>query len=156
MRRVTTLLQGFNTEQATLRLVMRGVSPALLRPVEVEERDGREADVMRRTLEATRVQLRTQQAERMRCERELRLLRSKVDGLKAAGDAAVAARTVAEEQLDVQKVAAQAMMQSKRVWAMIWPMAAQAAIGSTPTRAMIPSMAVMAMTSPPQPMPITI
>jgi sodium transport system permease protein len=39
MRRVTTLLQGFNTEQATLRLVMRGVSPALLRPVEVEERD---------------------------------------------------------------------------------------------------------------------
>jgi sodium transport system permease protein len=39
VRRVTTLLQGFNTEQATLRLVMRGVSPAMLRPVEVEERD---------------------------------------------------------------------------------------------------------------------
>jgi sodium transport system permease protein len=37
--RVNTLLQGFNTEQATLRLVMRGVSPAMLRPVEVEERD---------------------------------------------------------------------------------------------------------------------
>jgi sodium transport system permease protein len=39
VRRLTALLQGFNTEQATLRLVMRGVSPALLRPVEVEERD---------------------------------------------------------------------------------------------------------------------
>ncbi len=39
VRRVTNLLQGFNTEQATLRLVMRGVSPALLRPVDVEERD---------------------------------------------------------------------------------------------------------------------
>ena len=39
VRRLTTLLQGFSTEQATLRLVMRGVSPALLRPVEVEERD---------------------------------------------------------------------------------------------------------------------
>jgi sodium transport system permease protein len=39
VRRVSMLLQGFNTEQATLRLVMRGVSPALLRPVEVEERD---------------------------------------------------------------------------------------------------------------------
>ncbi len=37
--RVTTLLRGFNTEQATLRLVMRGVSPAMLQPVEVEERD---------------------------------------------------------------------------------------------------------------------
>ena len=92
---------------------MRGLGPGGLGPgsVEVEERDGREADVMRRTLEATRVQLRTQQAERMRCERELRLLRSKVDGLKAAGDAAAAAKGVAEEQLDVQKVAAQAMMQ---------------------------------------------
>jgi sodium transport system permease protein len=39
VRRVQQLLQGFNTEQATLRLVMRGVSPAMLRPVEVEERD---------------------------------------------------------------------------------------------------------------------
>ncbi len=39
VRRVTGLLQGFNTEQATLRLVMRGVSPAMLRPVDVEERD---------------------------------------------------------------------------------------------------------------------
>jgi sodium transport system permease protein len=39
VRRLTTLLQGFSTEQATLRLVMRGVSPALLRPLEVEERD---------------------------------------------------------------------------------------------------------------------
>ncbi len=37
--RVQQLLQGFSTEQATLRLVMRGVSPAMLRPVEVEERD---------------------------------------------------------------------------------------------------------------------
>ncbi|MFM7507423.1 MAG: ABC transporter permease, partial [Rubrivivax sp.] len=39
VQRVARLLQGFNTEQATLRLVMRGVSPALLRPVEVQERD---------------------------------------------------------------------------------------------------------------------
>jgi sodium transport system permease protein len=39
VRRIQNLLQGFNTEQATLRLVMRGVSPAMLRPVEVEERD---------------------------------------------------------------------------------------------------------------------
>ncbi len=39
VRRVMQLLQGFNTEQATLRLVLRGVSPALLQPVEVEERD---------------------------------------------------------------------------------------------------------------------
>ena len=39
VRRVLTLLEGFNTEQATLRLVMRGVSPAMLRPVEVETRD---------------------------------------------------------------------------------------------------------------------
>jgi sodium transport system permease protein len=39
VRRITTLLRGFGTEQATLRLVMRGVSPALLQPVEVEERD---------------------------------------------------------------------------------------------------------------------
>lgn len=39
VRRVTALLQGFGNEQATLRLVMRGVSPALLRPVDVAERD---------------------------------------------------------------------------------------------------------------------
>ncbi|MFN9746684.1 MAG: ABC transporter permease [Betaproteobacteria bacterium] len=39
VQRLARLLQGFNTEQATLRLVMRGVSPALLRPVEVQERD---------------------------------------------------------------------------------------------------------------------
>ena len=31
VRRVTQLLQGFSTEQATLRLMLRGVSPALLR-----------------------------------------------------------------------------------------------------------------------------
>jgi sodium transport system permease protein len=37
--RVTTLLRGFNSEQATLRLVMRGVSPALLQPVDLQERD---------------------------------------------------------------------------------------------------------------------
>lgn len=39
MRRVSALLQSFGNEQATLRLVMRGVSPALLRPVDVAERD---------------------------------------------------------------------------------------------------------------------
>lgn len=38
-RRVVQLLQAFNTEQATLRLVLRGVSPAVLQPVAVEERD---------------------------------------------------------------------------------------------------------------------
>lgn len=37
--RLQRLLQGFNTEQATLRLVLRGVAPALLEPVKVEERD---------------------------------------------------------------------------------------------------------------------
>ena len=37
--RVVALLQGFNREQATLRLAMRGVSPALLQPLQVEERD---------------------------------------------------------------------------------------------------------------------
>ncbi len=37
--RVRSLLRGFNSEQATLRLVMRGVSPVLLQPVEVEDRD---------------------------------------------------------------------------------------------------------------------
>jgi sodium transport system permease protein len=39
VQRVHALLQGFGTEQATLRLVMRGVSPALLRPVDVADRD---------------------------------------------------------------------------------------------------------------------
>jgi sodium transport system permease protein len=39
VRRVLTLLRGFSSEQATLRLVMRGVSPGLLAPVEVAERD---------------------------------------------------------------------------------------------------------------------
>ena len=39
VQRVRALLQGFGTEQATLRLVMRGVSPALLRPVDVADRD---------------------------------------------------------------------------------------------------------------------
>ena len=38
-RRIAALLAGFNSEQAALRLVMRGVSPALVRPVEVAERD---------------------------------------------------------------------------------------------------------------------
>ena len=37
--RVSALLRGFNSEQATLRLVMRGVSPALLQPVDLQERD---------------------------------------------------------------------------------------------------------------------
>jgi sodium transport system permease protein len=37
--RLQRLLQGFNTEQATLRLVLRGVSPALLEAVTIEERD---------------------------------------------------------------------------------------------------------------------
>ena len=37
--RVTSLLRGFNSEQATLRLVMRGVSPALLQPIDLQERD---------------------------------------------------------------------------------------------------------------------
>lgn len=38
-RAVAQLLQGFNQEQATLRLVMRGVSPGLLQVVRVQEQD---------------------------------------------------------------------------------------------------------------------
>lgn len=37
--RVLALLRGFNQEQATLRLVMRGVAPAALEATRVEERD---------------------------------------------------------------------------------------------------------------------
>ena len=37
--RITRLLQGFNQEQATLRLALRGVSPSLLQPLQIEERD---------------------------------------------------------------------------------------------------------------------
>ena len=36
---VLRLLRAFNQEQATLRLAVRGVSPALLEPMRVEERD---------------------------------------------------------------------------------------------------------------------
>lgn len=41
--RVLALLRGFNQEQATLRLALRGVSPSLLEAVQVEERDLAEA-----------------------------------------------------------------------------------------------------------------
>ena len=37
--RIVQLLQGFNREQAGLRLAFRGVAPSLLQPVQVEERD---------------------------------------------------------------------------------------------------------------------
>jgi len=37
--RITQLLRGFNQEQAALRLAFRGVSPAMLQPVQIEERD---------------------------------------------------------------------------------------------------------------------
>ncbi|WP_284618442.1 ABC transporter permease [Aquabacterium humicola] len=37
--RVVRLLQGFGQEQALLRLAWRGVAPALLQPVQIEERD---------------------------------------------------------------------------------------------------------------------
>ncbi|WP_395701639.1 ABC transporter permease [Aquabacterium sp.] len=37
--RLTRLLMGFGQEQATLRLAWRGVTPALLQPLQVEERD---------------------------------------------------------------------------------------------------------------------
>jgi sodium transport system permease protein len=37
--RVQRLLQGFAQEQLTLRLVLRGIAPALLEPLRVEERD---------------------------------------------------------------------------------------------------------------------
>lgn len=37
--RLARLLQGFNAEQATLRLAWRGVSPAMVHPVTVDERD---------------------------------------------------------------------------------------------------------------------
>jgi sodium transport system permease protein len=39
MQRVMALLQGFNRERGMLRLMVRGVSPALLQPVEVQQRD---------------------------------------------------------------------------------------------------------------------
>jgi sodium transport system permease protein len=39
MRRVVQLLEGFNREQAALRLAVRGVSPAALQAMQVEERD---------------------------------------------------------------------------------------------------------------------
>jgi len=39
MGRVNRLLQGFGQEQAMLRLALRNVAPALLQPVQVEERD---------------------------------------------------------------------------------------------------------------------
>lgn len=37
--RVLALLAGFNQEQATLRLALRGIAPALVSPVQVEKRD---------------------------------------------------------------------------------------------------------------------
>jgi sodium transport system permease protein len=37
--RLTRLLQGFGQEQAMLRLAWRGVAPALLQPLQIEERD---------------------------------------------------------------------------------------------------------------------
>jgi sodium transport system permease protein len=37
--RLTRLLQGFAQEQLTLRLAWRGLSPALLQPIQVEQRD---------------------------------------------------------------------------------------------------------------------
>lgn len=37
--RITQLLQGFNREQAGLRLAFRGVAPSLLQPMQIEERD---------------------------------------------------------------------------------------------------------------------
>ncbi|HSW08845.1 ABC transporter permease [Aquabacterium sp.] len=37
--RLTRLLQGFGQEQAMLRLALRGVAPALVQPVRMEERD---------------------------------------------------------------------------------------------------------------------
>lgn len=39
MGRLMRLLQGFGQEQAVLRLAWRGVSPALLQPLQLEERD---------------------------------------------------------------------------------------------------------------------
>jgi sodium transport system permease protein len=37
--RIVRVLEGFNREQATLRLAVRGVSPALLQAMEIDERD---------------------------------------------------------------------------------------------------------------------
>jgi len=39
VRRLTRLLNGYNQEQATLRLAVRGVAPAALEAVQIEERD---------------------------------------------------------------------------------------------------------------------
>ena len=71
----------------------------------------RDLDLARRTVEAQRTQLRTQQAEHLKCSRELRALKGKIDSLKAASEAARQGQLQAEESLSVQKVAAQAMMQ---------------------------------------------
>jgi sodium transport system permease protein len=38
-RRINGLLRGFNREQSMLRLAVRGVAPATLEPIQVEERD---------------------------------------------------------------------------------------------------------------------
>ena len=55
--------------------------------------------------------MRTQHAEHQRTERELRSVKTRIDGLKSACEAALAARQHAEETLNVQKVAGQAMLQ---------------------------------------------
>ena len=39
VRRIQRLLQGFNQERAMLQLAVRGVSPAMLEAVQIEERD---------------------------------------------------------------------------------------------------------------------
>lgn len=39
LHRLNRLLQGYNQEQATLRLMVRGVSPAALKAIDVQERD---------------------------------------------------------------------------------------------------------------------
>lgn len=80
-------------------------------PEEGSERYMRDLDTARRTVEAQRTQMRTQQSEHLKCARELRTLRGKVDGLRASCEAAKASRQHAEETLNVQKVATQAMLQ---------------------------------------------
>ena len=83
--------------------------------LEEREKGWRELDISRRSIEVMRLQLRTAQAEHLKCQRELRALRSKMDSLHASCDAALGARYHAEQALDVQKVAVATMLQRLQV-----------------------------------------
>lgn len=71
----------------------------------------READAARRAMEKLRTQLRTQQAEKSKSERELRAVRGKIDSLKGSLEMALAAKQEVEAELAVHQAAGQAMLQ---------------------------------------------